>query len=122
MSWGKGKTIAVIDDSIDFNSIVAKLFKKTNFEGKLHIYPFPESFFHKGIEPDLLICDLCLPKILGSEVYFKIKKEMPNTKFILVSANAEMVQADHLHEQEYPFFLKPISKDSFLEGVKKCLI
>lgn len=121
-AWGKGKTIVIIDDSVDFSSTLATLLDRSGFIGERHFYPYADVFFRKSDDftPDLVISDLCLPIITGEEVYRFVRDKFPESEFILVSGDVHELE-EAVHDAQYNFFVKPITAKPFLEKVQSCL-
>ena len=74
----------------------------------------------KKTKPDILITDIKMPFMDGLELSSIVKKEMPNTKIIILSGYGEFdyaKQAISIGVTDY--LLKPISSAKLLESIKE---
>ncbi len=64
---------------------------------------------------DLVICDVRLPAIDGLTLFRRVRKEMPSTEVILMTAYADVAQAvSALKEGAYDYLTKPFDVDELL--------
>lgn len=74
----------------------------------------------KKIKPDIVITDIKMPFMDGLELASIIRKEMPNTKIIILSGYNEFDYAKRaISIGVTDYQLKPISSDKLLETVKR---
>ena len=74
-------------------------------------------------KPDLLIFDICMPKMDGIEVLNKIRKSNKAIPIIVLTAHTEetyLFRAIELNITRY--LLKPFSKDALLDAIKICIL
>lgn len=74
-------------------------------------------------KPDLLIFDICMPKMDGIEVLNKIRKSNKAIPIIVLTAHTEetyLFRAIELNITRY--LLKPFSKDALLDAIKTCIL
>jgi DNA-binding response OmpR family regulator len=72
--------------------------------------------------PDLLIIDICMPRLDGIEVIKCIRKVNKDIPIIVLTAHTEqpyLFRAIELNITRY--LLKPFSKDSLLDAINKCI-
>ena len=77
--------------------------------------------FEEG-KPDLLIFDICMPKMDGIEVLQRIRKIDKEIPIIVLTAHTEqnyLFRAIELNITRY--LLKPFSKDALLGAIKECV-
>jgi DNA-binding response OmpR family regulator len=77
--------------------------------------------FEEG-KPDLLIFDICMPKMDGVEVLSHIRKVDKEIPIIVLTAHTEqayLFRAIELNITRY--LLKPFSKDALLGAIKECV-
>lgn len=64
---------------------------------------------------DLVICDVRLPVVDGLTLFRRVRKEMPSTEVILMTAYADVAQAvSALKEGAYDYLTKPFDVDELL--------
>ena len=74
-------------------------------------------------KPDLLIFDICMPKMDGIEVLNIIRKSNKAIPIIVLTAHTEetyLFRAIELNITRY--LLKPFSKDALLDAIKICIL
>ena len=74
-------------------------------------------------KPDLLIFDICMPKMDGIEVLHKIRQSNQLIPIIVLTAHTEeayLFRAIELNITRY--LLKPFSKDALLDAIKTCIL
>jgi len=77
--------------------------------------------FEEG-KPDVLIFDICMPKMDGIEVLHRIRKINKEIPIIVLTAHTEqnyLYRAIELNITRY--LLKPFSKDALLGAIKECV-
>ncbi|MBV5278743.1 MAG: response regulator transcription factor [Campylobacteraceae bacterium] len=101
-------------------SFVLSLFFKDVFvakDGEEALYLFEEE------KPDLLIFDICMPKMDGIEVLSKIRQSNKEIPIIVLTAHTDqsyLLRAIELNITRY--LSKPFSKDTLLGAVKECIL
>jgi len=73
-------------------------------------------------KPDVLIFDICMPKMDGIEVLHRIRKSNKEIPIIVLTAHTEqnyLYRAIELNITRY--LLKPFSKDALLSAIKECV-
>lgn len=73
---------------------------------------------YKKIKPDIIICDIIMPKMDGLELIQKIRKEDKNTKIIVATARLDtefLLKAVELGLVKY--ILKPIDENKLLDAI-----
>lgn len=80
---------------------------------------------YKAIEKEdfqLVICDIKMPKMTGSELLTKVLSEKPNTTFVMISGHADIDTAVQcLKQGAYDFISKPIDINRLITSVKNAL-
>ena len=75
-------------------------------------------FCHQ-IRPSVIIMDLFMPYISGTELLSDIKKYYPEIPVIIVTAAQEVESVvDHIKNGAYDYLVKPVNKDRLLSTVK----
>lgn len=120
-----GAKIVIIDDDRVSSSILEKLFSEKGYK-VLKAFDGEKGLkLVKEIRPQLVICDMLLPKIHGADLCRKIKDdpELQSTKVVLITAvykgatsrlDVKSYGADH-------YFEKPINPKELLSWVENNL-
>ncbi len=120
------KKILMIDDEEDFTQLV-----KLNLEitGKYEVRT--ENRGDQGCaaaleyRPDLILLDILMPDMEGSEVAYKIKQqeELKNVPIIFLTATAREVEIDASTGSigGQVFIAKPVSAEKLMEAIEKQL-
>jgi two-component system, OmpR family, response regulator VanR len=72
--------------------------------------------------PDIILCDIQMPKLNGVEFVKKVRAEDAKTPIVILTAYSSedyLLELINLHIQH--FILKPISSQKLLEGIDKAL-
>jgi two-component system, chemotaxis family, chemotaxis protein CheY len=109
----RGKTVMVVDDSLFFRHMFAKMLFRM---GMLVCGEFEtaEEAIHKAViyKPDLMVMDIHLPKMNGVMAINKMKPRLPDTKFLAVSGDKDRrVVAEALKAGASDYVVKPIKWD-----------
>jgi len=123
MNDSSSKLVLIIDDEPSLRSIFATYLKRNGFEileaedGQEGIRLFREK------DPDLLLCDMRMPKMDGLEVLKLVRKEKPQKPIIMISG-AGLINdvVDALRLGAWDYLLKPLSDKAVLfHAVNSCL-
>ncbi len=123
---GTGKTgagpILVVDDEKFFQTLLGKILTDNGFEvtiactGKEALELFEKESF------PVVVLDLVLPDIMGTDVLVQIKEEDPDVAVIMITAYASLESAiDALKAGAYDYIQKPIVKEDLLRAVERAL-
>lgn len=85
------KKILMVDDEEDIDQLILQKFRKEIQAGTLSFFFSRDGYqalelMAKKNDIDLVITDINMPSMNGIELLYKIKKIMPHTKVIMVSA------------------------------------
>lgn len=121
-SWGKGKRVVIIDDSIDFIQSTRLMIEKGGFIGEIHMFPSARSFFRifEG-HIDLLICDINMPVMDGFEVHDRLRGNGFKGCIILCSGDTNLLEKTFARNIDADILIKPLPVPETLEKIKKCL-
>lgn len=104
---------------------------RENVSGVLELYVNRVFKAQDGIEaleyyylykPDILLLDICMPKIDGLDALKKIRKEDLHTPAIIMTAHTEkqyLLKAVELYITKY--LIKPFDKETLLQSLQECL-
>ncbi len=114
--------ILVVDDEKFFQTLLGKILTDDGFEvtiagtGKEAL-----ELFEKGSFP-VVVLDLVLPDIMGTDVLVQIKEDDPDVAVIMITAYASLESAiDALKAGAYDYIQKPIVKEDLLRAVERAL-
>ena len=75
--------------------------------------------FCRQVSPSVIIMDLFMPYISGTELLSEIKKYFPEIPVIIVTADQEVESVvDHIKNGAFDYLVKPVNKDRLLSTVK----
>ncbi len=75
--------------------------------------------FCRQVSPAVIIMDLFMPYISGTELLSDIKKYYPEIPVIIVTADQEVESVvDHIKNGAFDYLVKPVNKDRLLSTVK----
>jgi len=115
------KRVLIVDDAIELGRLLQDTLKTVNPEISTSVVPSAEDTLLEStrLVIDLLITDLRLPGMTGTELIRKIRVRQPKVKVILMTG---MVQDERLNRQKEEarpdiFLRKPITAGDFIEAV-----
>lgn len=125
--------IGICDDDVSFLNDIDKSTKKyfdekENLSADISLFSNPDdliSSIEKGGEYDILLLDICMPGITGTELVRELKKTGYSTKIIFMTTSTEYaIEAFSLQVQNYivkPFEYKVLEKalDSVILELEK---
>src|ERR1700751_6247447 len=116
-------SVLIIEDDEDGRQAVAKLFARTDWK------VFEAADGDAGVElalrnrPEVILCDLLMPKSNGFQVCRTIRQQLQPTKIIVVSGRDYAVdRASALEAGADEFLLKPITWEVLRESIDRLLI
>ncbi len=121
-----GKTgagpILVVDDEKFFQTLLGKILTDGGFEVTIAVTGKEAiELFEKGNFP-VVVLDLVLPDIMGTDVLVQIKEDDPDVAVIMITAYASLESAiDALKAGAYDYIQKPIVKEDLLRAVERAL-
>ncbi|MDH7492584.1 MAG: response regulator [Candidatus Saccharicenans sp.] len=120
-----GVNIAIIDDDRVSSSMLEKLFSDKGFTVVKAFDGEKGLKLIKEVRPQIVICDMLLPKIHGADLCQKIKDdpELKETKVVLITAVYKGA-ASRLDVKSYGadnYFEKPLNTKELLSWVEKNL-
>ncbi len=109
----RGKTAIVIDDSLFFRHMFAKMLYKMGMLVCGEIATGEEGVRQAELyKPDLVVVDIHLPKMDGSEAMRKLRKKLPDAKFVAVSSDKSRdTIVNAFKSGANDFMIKPIKWD-----------
>ncbi len=125
MNDQKTKTkVVVVDDDESIHDLMIAYFKPRGFEviTYLDAESALEESLKNGATWDVLLTDLCLPRMSGVEFTEEIKKNWPDLPIILVTTTRTAEAAvDAIQKGAYDFIVKPIYFPQLQMSVERAL-
>ena len=116
----KGKTILLAEDEELVQDFIRYLLMLNNYDvivAENGVEALEQSREHSG-EIHLLLSDVQMPQMTGTELAAQITIERPNIKIILMSGfSAEMLALNH----DWQFLPKPFDADTLMERIRTVL-
>lgn len=116
--------ILIVEDDISFASFLKTILEEEGYFTK--VFYDPELALESVLDfsPHLIISDLKMPKMNGIVFIEKVKKILPNSAFIIITAFGSIPSAvEAIKKGAIDYITKPIpSPEEFLEMVKNILI
>ena len=112
--------ILVIDDESKFRDLLKEGLQKEGYEVEMAIDGDEGLEKAKTINPDLIICDMKMPKMDGFEVLKGLRKEANlNTPFIMLTLMDDFKNIQSAYEHEANFYItKPVDHTKIFESTK----
>ena len=115
-------SVLIIEDDEDGRRAIARLFARADWK------VFEAADGDSGVElalrhrPEVILCDLLMPKSNGFQVCRTIRQQLQPTKFIVVSGRDYAVdRASALEAGADEFLLKPITWEVLRESIDRLL-
>lgn len=78
--------------------------------------------FLEHTEPSLVLLDIGMPRMPGTEVLILIKKKFPSVPVIMVTAEIDLEKAvECMRNGAFDYITKPVNKERLINSVKKAL-
>ena len=111
----------IIDDDPTFCEFLAEVLADKGIEG-VWTTDGGEGYNMCCCQPfDLVISDVCMPSLLGTELAARLKRDNPHLKIILISAFADDSTVDVSTSLGIPLLSKPFVPDRLLEVIAQLL-
>ncbi len=119
------KNILIIDDDIDFRSMLKKLLEKNHYQ----VFEARDGL--EGMrtlnsqQVDLVVTDIIMPDMDGIETIMKLRTDFPKTRVIAISGGGRIGPTDYLNAARAlgatHVLSKPFPNEEFLEHVAELL-
>lgn len=119
-SCSSNKKILYIEDNIDNYKLVEHIVKKFDIQFLSSIYGSEGIKTAINEKPDMILLDLHLPDMHGSEVLVEIKKHLPDVNIIILSADASSGEIERLLKiGAYKYLTKPVDVHTLINLIKR---
>jgi len=117
------KKILIIDDESDVAEAMADFLKGKGYSVTTSTDPISAFWIYSEYQPDLVICDVNMPKMDGLEVLSKLRNTVPDLPLIMVTgAFLDQTGFNILKKYNVPQIIKPPDfENELLEVVEKKL-
>ncbi len=117
-----GHRILILDDDVDFNSLLTDIFSQAGYDVTSELDPQKALSFIREFQFDLVVTDQRMPGISGKDFLRELKKVQPSTPIIMVSGflDNETIR-ELIREGVGGVFLKPLNVFSLLKRTAKLL-
>jgi DNA-binding NtrC family response regulator len=116
--------VLIVDDERIIADTLAMILGKSGY-GVMTAYDGDTAFrLACATPPDLLLTDVAMPGMTGTELAIKVKRAIPSCRVLLFSGHASAVDAlAEAHSMGYDFNLlsKPVHPSDLLVRVSECL-
>ncbi|MDD3253227.1 MAG: response regulator [Lachnospiraceae bacterium] len=118
------KVLIVEDEELEYQAIIHLLNLKYPAISKILTAQDGEKAVYMAVtsQPDLIFMDINLPVLNGMEAAKQIRRQLPDSKIIMVTAYSDF---EYLREsiriQALDYIVKPYSADTFYESVDRAL-
>lgn len=121
------KKILIVDDEKQFTHLVKLNLEATEkYDVRVENNGLNGLAAVKEFKPDLILLDILMPDIAGSEVAYQLKNEKETKNIPVVFLTAIATKAE-VHRQGniiggHPFVAKPVSEEELIDVIEKNLL
>ncbi|MBW2174131.1 MAG: response regulator, partial [Deltaproteobacteria bacterium] len=113
--------VLVIDDEEDINELITEILTGVDCEvvtvtnGELALKKIEAEVY------DLIVCDLRMPGMDGTEVYNQVEQTKPELagRFLFLTGDISDETREFLERMAKPHLMKPFTRDTFMEAVER---
>ena len=114
--------IVVVDDERPILLTLERLLERNNYEPHMAHTASEGLAMIRKVEPDLVLLDLGLPDRPGLDVLRDVRKELPQTPVIILTAQDSLANAiDSIKEGAFHFISKPYAPEELLSLISRAL-
>ena len=117
----KKKRILLVDDEVSFTRLCKLNLEQTN-DYEVRVENGPESALSAALEfqPDLVLLDLIMPAMIGSDVASRLRADRQTRRTPIVFLSAVSARKAVGHEfAQIPQISKPVSVEDLIAGIEK---
>jgi len=101
-------SVLIVDDHVDSGVICAEAFKVAGFTAEV-VHSTEKALARLArITPDVVVLDLCLPRVAGTEVLRQIRADERLSNAFIIVASADPLFAEKLLSQVDLVLVKPV--------------
>ena len=117
--------ILIIDDDMDFRTMLVKLLERNGFEVKGAANGLEGIEALKDFEASCIVTDIIMPEMDGIETIIQIRRDHPETKLIAISGGGRIGPTDYLNAARalgaHKVFTKPFDNEEFVSYLKELI-
>ncbi len=114
---GNLKIFLVDDDNLSLK-ILSPMLKKEGFEVESENDPSEAIKKIREKDFDLVVTDICMPRIDGFQIFREVKKK--NSRIPVIGISSSFTRTDDVSLADFhAVFLKPLDREKFIKIIKK---
>ena len=114
--------ILVVDDDKEFRTYVSEALTRAGYEIEAASSGIEAVEMAADADYDVVLCDLIMPKMSGSDVIVQLRRVSPRSKVIMITAFASIENAvDAIKRGAAEYVTKPFKVDDLLMRIKRVL-
>lgn len=121
MSKQQAPRIFVVDDEKVIAETLATILQTSGFSATFFTNPLEALDSARDDAPDLLISDVMMPQLSGTELAIRIKQLCPSCKILLFSGQActmDLLQASREQGHDFHLLCKPVYPTDLLREIR----
>lgn len=108
--------VMIVDDEADFASTLAERLRLRGYEVHVITSPLDTMQMLEEIRPDILLLDLRMPGISGTEILISARQVFPDIKVIMMTGHLDLEQKiNGLSLDSIPHIVKPIDINELMK-------
>jgi len=114
--------IFVVDDEMVIAATLAMILKTSGFDARSFTNPLEALTAADAAPPQLLITDVVMPEMLGTDLAIEVKRRCPDCKILLFSgqaATSDLLVKARSEGHEFNLLTKPIHPADMLREIRK---
>jgi DNA-binding NtrC family response regulator len=122
MAKPKTTRIFVVDDEAVIAATLAVILKTSGFDARSFTNPLAALNVADAEPPQLLITDVVMPEMLGTDLAIEMKRRCPDCKILLFSgqaATSDLLAKARSEGHEFNLLTKPIHPADLLREIRK---
>ncbi|SEB51913.1 response regulator [Terriglobus roseus] len=115
------KRVFVVDDEPLIASTLAAILEMKGFTASAFTNPFEALACAYLLSPDLLVSDIVMPGLSGTELARDLRGRCPTCKVLLITGqagSASFLYAMESHREQYPVLAKPLQPKELLHAIR----
>jgi DNA-binding NtrC family response regulator len=122
MAKPKTTRIFVVDDETVIAATLAMILKTSGFDARSFTNPLEALNAADAEPPQLLITDVVMPEMLGTDLAIEMKRRCPDCKILLFSgqaATSDLLAKARSEGHEFNLLTKPVHPADLLREIRK---
>jgi DNA-binding NtrC family response regulator len=122
MAHPRSTRIFVVDDETVIAATLAMILKTSGFDARSFTNPLEALSAADAEPPQLLITDVVMPEMLGTDLAIEMKRRCPDCKILLFSgqaATSDLLAKARSEGHEFNLLTKPVHPADLLREIRK---